>query len=72
VLIHAIEKGIKDESIEPKIQPVETAFVLWSQLTGLLQVIQRKMKIIAYHYKIKQNDLFESYFGLLENSLKKR
>jgi AcrR family transcriptional regulator len=70
VLIHEIEKGIADKSIDKNIKPVETAFVLWSQLTGLLQVIQRKMKIIAYHYKIKQIDLFENYFSLLERSLK--
>lgn len=72
VLIHALEKGIEDKSIDAGIRPIETAFVLWSQLTGLLQVIQRKMKIIAYHYKIKQIDLFENYFDLLERSLKIR
>lgn len=72
VLINAIEKGIEDKSIDAGIRPIETAFVLWSQLTGLLQVIQRKMKIIAYHYKIKQIDLFENYFDLLERSLKNR
>ncbi len=70
VLIGAIQKGIQDESIHPEIQEVETAFVLWSQITGLLQVIQRKMSIITYHYKIKQTDLFSTYFSLLEGSLK--
>ncbi len=72
VLIHELEKGILDQSIDVSIRPIETAFVLWSQLTGLLQVIQRKMKIIAYHYKIKQIDLFENYFDLLEKSLKNK
>ena len=70
VLINAIQKGKNDQSISPNINEVETAFVLWSQITGLLQVIQRKMSIITYHYKIKQNDLFSSYFDLLERSLK--
>ena len=70
VLINAIQKGKLDQSIANHINEVETAFVLWSQITGLLQVIQRKMSIITYHYKIKQNDLFGSYFDLLERSLK--
>ncbi|MDX2303459.1 MAG: TetR/AcrR family transcriptional regulator [Microscillaceae bacterium] len=70
VLILAIQKGKQDASISREINEVETAFVLWSQITGLLQVIQRKMSIITYHYKIKQNDLFRSYFDLLERSLK--
>lgn len=70
VLIHAIEKGKLDGSIHPEINEPETAFVLWSQITGLLQVIQRKMSIINYHYKIKQNDMLQTYFDLLERSLK--
>ncbi len=70
VLVHAIQKGKADGSITPDLQEVETAFVLWSQITGLLQVIQRKMSIIAYHYKIKPDDLFQNYFELLERSLR--
>jgi len=70
VLINAIEKGIEDQSIDSNINPVETAFVLWSQITGLLQVIQRKMSIITYHHRIKQFDLLTTYFELLERSLK--
>ncbi|MCU0391618.1 MAG: TetR/AcrR family transcriptional regulator [Thermoflexibacter sp.] len=71
VLINAIKKGIEDSSINPAINPVEVAFVLWSQITGLLQVIQRKMRIITYFYKIKDSDLLDNYFSLLEKSLKK-
>lgn len=71
VLINAINKGKQDGSIYDDISSVETAFVLWSQITGLLQVIQRKMSIITYHYKIKQTDLFQNYFQLLERSLKR-
>ena len=70
VLINAIQKGKTDGSITPEVNAVETSFVLWSQITGLLQVIQRKMSIIAYHYKIKADDLFQTYFDLLERSLK--
>lgn len=71
VLINALEKGIKDGSIYSHINSVEMAFVLWSQITGLLQVIERKMSIITYHYKIKQKNFFDTYFELLERSLKK-
>ncbi|GAB4109460.1 MAG: TetR/AcrR family transcriptional regulator [Thermoflexibacter sp.] len=70
VLINAIKKGIEDKSINPNINPIEVAFVLWSQITGLLQVIQRKMRIITYYYKIKDADLLDNYFYLLEKSLK--
>jgi Transcriptional regulator len=70
VLINAIKKGIEDRSINPYINPIEVAFVLWSQITGLLQVIQRKMRIITYYYKIKDTDLLDNYFYLLEKSLK--
>lgn len=72
VLVDAIEKGMEDQSILPNINSVETAFVLWSQITGLLQVIQRKMRIIKVHYKIYEDDLFATYFQLLENSLRNK
>lgn len=70
VLINALEKGKEDNSIHSAVNSVETAFVLWSQITGLLQVVQRKMSIITYHYKVKQNDMLDNYFALLERSLK--
>ncbi len=70
ILVQAILRGKNDKSISLNVNEVETAFVLWSQLTGLLQVIERKMSIITYHYRIKQSDLFTSYFELLEKSLK--
>ncbi len=69
ILINAIKKGIEDGSIHKNVNPVENAFVLWSQITGLLQVIQRKMGIITFHYKIKPDDLLQNYFELLERSL---
>jgi len=70
VLNNALEKGKEDNSIHSAVNSVETAFVLWSQITGLLQVVQRKMSIITYHYKVKQNDMLDNYFALLERSLK--
>ncbi len=70
VLINALKKGIEDGSITKAVNPVEVAFVLWSQITGLLQVVQRKMRIISYFYKIKDTDLLDDYFLLLERSLK--
>ncbi|TAF68303.1 MAG: TetR/AcrR family transcriptional regulator [Cytophagales bacterium] len=69
VLVNALKKGIEDHSIQSHVKPVEVAFVLWSQLTGLLQVIQRKMKIITFYYKIKPDDLLQNYFNLLTQSL---
>ena len=70
VLINALKHGIEDGTITNLINPVEVAFVLWSQITGLLQVIQRKIRIITYYYKIKESDFFDDYFFLLEKSLK--
>jgi AcrR family transcriptional regulator len=70
VLINSLKRGIEDGSITNLINPVEVAFVLWSQITGLLQVIQRKIRIITYYYKIKESDFFDDYFFLLEKSLK--
>ncbi|WP_299460059.1 TetR/AcrR family transcriptional regulator [uncultured Microscilla sp.] len=70
ILIDALERGRNDGSIDPNINPVESAFVLWSQFTGFLQMIKKKKEIIDHYFTVGAEHLLETYFLLLEKSLK--
>ncbi|EAY29079.1 TetR/AcrR family transcriptional regulator [Microscilla marina] len=70
ILIDALERGRNDGSIDPNINPVESAFVLWSQFTGFLQMIKKKKEIIDHYFTVGADHLLETYFLLLEKSLK--
>lgn len=70
ILIDSLERGRKDGSIDPKINPIESAFVLWSQFTGFLQMIKKKKEIIDHYFSVGAEHLLDTYFLLLEKSLK--
>jgi AcrR family transcriptional regulator len=70
ILIDVLERGREDGSIDPNINPVESAFVLWSQFTGFLQMIKKKKEIIDHYFTVGAEHLLDTYFLLLEKSLK--
>ena len=70
ILIDNIEKGRQDGSIDSKINPIESAFVLWSQFTGFLQMLKKKREIIDHYFSVSQENLLDTYFLLVEKALK--
>lgn len=70
ILIDVLERGRQDGSIDPNINPIESAFVLWSQFTGFLQMIKKKKEIIDHYFTVGAEHLLDTYFLLLEKSLK--
>ncbi len=72
ILIDNIEKGRQDGSIDSNINPLESAFVLWSQFTGFLQMLKKKREIIDHYFSVSQENLLETYFLLVEKALRPR
>ena len=70
ILVKAIREGAKDGSITQQGNPFETAFVLWSQFTGVLQVIKRKANIIEHYFSLTKEDLLTTHWKMLEKMLK--
>ncbi|WP_245574463.1 TetR/AcrR family transcriptional regulator [Hugenholtzia roseola] len=70
ILINVLRQGIKDGSLFCPTDPSEAAFVLWGQLTGVLQVIKRKMQIIHHYFSISREDMLKTYFHYLEKTLR--
>lgn len=72
ILIQAIEQGIKDGSVYDKLDPVETAILIWSHLTGTLQLILAKGKALKKFYSIETHNLLEKSLNFIERSLSKK
>ncbi len=72
VLIEALRKGIEDKSIRADIDPFKTAFILWGQITGLLQIVSIKRKILEDFYQINAEELISYYFSLKDDFLRLR
>lgn len=70
ILIDVIERGKKDGSMDANLNPIESAFVLWSQFTGFLQMIKKKKEIIDHYFSVSEEHLLETYFLLIEKALK--
>ncbi|AFM03540.1 transcriptional regulator [Bernardetia litoralis DSM 6794] len=70
ILVKAIREGVKDGSITEQGNPFETAFVLWSQFTGVLQVVKRKINIIEHYFSLTKEDLLTTHWRMVERMLK--
>ncbi|MCC5943332.1 MAG: TetR/AcrR family transcriptional regulator [Bernardetiaceae bacterium] len=69
LLVNAIRKGQEDGSIRPSLEATEMAFVLWSQLTGLLQVIRKKMDIISHYFSIQKDNLLQTHLEIMKKGI---
>ena len=70
ILVKAIKEGVKDGSITEQGNPFDTAFVLWSQFTGVLQVMKRKINIIEHYFSLTKEDLLSTHWRMIERMLK--
>jgi AcrR family transcriptional regulator len=69
LIINAIKRGQDDGSIRPTLDATEMAFVLWSQLTGLLQVIRKKMDIISHYFQIQKDNLLQTHLEIMRKGI---
>jgi len=72
VLIDAIQNGIADRSIQPDIDPLKTATVLWGHVTGILQLISSKGNHLEKDHKMNMDEIVEYSFKMLVSGLKNR
>lgn len=69
ILIQAIDDGIKDGSIKESIDPVKTAFLLWGESMGLMQLIHQKGEMIKASRGIDPNTLYDYFFEFTNMAL---
>lgn len=66
----AVQTGIDDGSIRTDVDPMKVAVTLYGLSTGLLQVIAIKGKLIEAHHGVDPNELIDTFFELIYESLR--
>ena len=61
VLVESIQLGIDDGSIRKDVNPTRTALLLWSELTGIMLMIKKKILIIQHYFNITPEDFIKNF-----------
>ncbi|MCK4662623.1 MAG: TetR/AcrR family transcriptional regulator [Bacteroidales bacterium] len=69
--IQVIDKGIKDSSIRNDIPAKVLAQTLWAQMTGILQFISTKQKILEFT-DVRTEEIVNSQFEIIKNGIRKK
>ncbi|MGD1840513.1 MAG: TetR/AcrR family transcriptional regulator [Thermonemataceae bacterium] len=69
-IIQVIKTGQDDTSINPALQVEEVAFIIWGQLTGVLQIIKKKMDLVNYLQPLKVDRLLETQLLFIQKTLR--
>jgi len=64
MVARAVERGIRDGSIRPDIDPMKATVILWAQTAGLLQVLSVSRKDLEAYYSYTASDIVEAYFDI--------
>ena len=72
ILTDSIRIGVDDGSISKHIDVEKTAFVLWGQLTGVLQMLHSKGELIHHFFDISRDQLLKTYYQILLASLENK
>lgn len=65
----ALARGIKDGSIRKDIDPLPTTFLIWSQITGVIKLIDTMHETLREKFKIESDDLFKEFIKFVKRSL---
>jgi AcrR family transcriptional regulator len=66
----AVQSGIDDGTIRQELEPLRTAFILWAQTTGMLQILSVKGAHLEGFHRITTDDLMERFFEFVELALR--
>jgi len=65
----AIRSGIEDGSIRKDLDPMKTAYLLWAQSTGVIQIVAVDGEHMQRTHNIKPADLITEFFEFIRNAL---
>ncbi len=70
LVARAVQIGIDDGSIRKELDPHKTAYLLWAQTAGLIQVINNKGEHMRKYHHIPPDDLIPALFDMIRHGLK--
>ena len=71
ILIEALQNGIDDGTVRSDIDPFKTAFILWGQTSGVIQLLSLKGEHLHKQHNLDITDIVTLSFGLIKKSLEK-
>ena len=66
----AVQLGIDDGSIRKELDPYQTAYLLWAQTSGLIQVINNKGVHMQKYHNISPDALIPALFDMIRHGMK--
>lgn len=66
----AVQSGIDDGTVRAELDPLRTAFILWAQTTGMLQILSLKGEHFERVHGVSTDDLMERFFRFVELALR--
>lgn len=70
ITANAVRTGVEDGSIRHNVDPVTIALTLYGLSTGLMQIVALKGPMIEQDHGRDPSQLIETFFELIENSLR--
>lgn len=70
IVARAVQAGIDDGSIRPDLDPMLTAYLLWGQSTGIIQIMQRHGEHLQDFHGIQPDRMIPAMFDLIDHALK--
>lgn len=70
LVANTVQAGIDDGTIRKELDPLRTAFILWAQTTGMLQILSVKGEHLEGVHGVGSDDLMERYFEFVELALR--
>lgn len=67
----AVAAGIDDKSIRPDLDPLKTAYLLWGQTKGVINIVVKFSDHIKDYHSFDATGLIPDLFDLIERSLKR-
>jgi AcrR family transcriptional regulator len=70
LVAQAVQSGIDDGTIRGELDPLRTAFILWAQTTGMLQILSVKGTHLEEIHGVAADDLMARFFEFVELALR--
>jgi hypothetical protein len=69
LLVSSVEEGIKDGSIDERLEPLKIAMVLWSEITGMVQQVSLRETLYQKWTGLKPLQIYEYYIEVTKKML---
>lgn len=69
-MVECLVQGMQDKSISKHIDPLQTAMLLWSSSTGVIQTLSVHEENLKNDFGIKAKTLTDYYFSMINSMLK--